>query len=105
MASVLCGLTACIIGPKQDDPDTVGVDVTDTGATDTGSEFTSDTRTPDPDASTGPHDETGGLTDGAPMGDTGVAKVDGGPCGDAGDAGDGGDAGCDGGGADAVGSD
>ncbi len=100
VASVLCGVTACIIGPKQDDPETAGVDVTDTGVVDTGSEFTADTRTPE-DVSTVPHDETGALTDGAPSSDTGIAKVDGGAC----DGGDAADAGCDGGGADAVGGD
>lgn len=94
VAIVLAFLSACIIGPKQDDPESAAVDVSDTGTMaveDTARSNPSDTSGP-------PADETGALieagADTSTSGDT-APKVDAGPCGDGGaDSGDAADGGC-----------
>jgi hypothetical protein len=48
MAFALAGLTACIIGPKQDDPETADPGLEDTGVVDTGRAVESDTSFPVP---------------------------------------------------------
>jgi hypothetical protein len=98
VAFVLCGITACIIGPKQDDPETTAAVEQDSGtsALDTGVFDQADTgRGGPPDASSMPGEETGALTDGA----VDAPKPADSGCADGGDASD---AACDSGGADAV---
>jgi hypothetical protein len=95
VAFALAGITACIIGPKQDDPETAAF--ADTGPVDTGDFAVSDTGRSDPDVSSLPGDDAGALHD-AVSGADSAPKADVG-CGDASDAGD---AACDGGGADAA---
>lgn len=101
VAFALCGITACIIGPKQDDPETAAV-VQDGGPADTGVFDFADTGRADPgDVSSTPGTETGVISDTAPadVGGADAPKPTDGGCGDGGDASD---AACDGGGSDAV---
>jgi hypothetical protein len=107
VAFALALVSACIIGPKQDDPETQAATNADTGfaADDDARANPSDTQVP-------PADETGALTDATTSGDTAAGpdsglKVDGGDggggCTDAADAGDAADGGCrEDGGGDAV---
>lgn len=99
MAFALAGLTACIIGPKQDDPESAA-DVEDTGSG--GAEDTKPA-TPSTDTGAGSFGESGLAADVGTSSDTATtdavsdtdAASDTGklPCGDAGDAGDSGDVG------------
>lgn len=99
VAAGLALATACIIGPKQDDPEAADLGGADVGAA-ADTFVAEDTNRTSPDASTVPGDDgSGGLVDGAESPDTAPpAKTDGG-CGDAGDASE---VGCEAGGTDAV---
>lgn len=92
VAFALLAVSACIIGPKQDDPESASADLADTGtaATDTG-------RSGPEDTSLAPFDETGVAADVGTSSDTmapdGGADGSSKTCNDAGDAGDAGGAG------------